>query len=63
MQQVGTLEAQQLQAKQDLQTAQAAVRDQSQLLDRQRSNLGQNAQLLDIERLELDISTTTEVCI
>lgn len=52
---------QHLQAKQSLQAAEAAVREQTQLLERQREALGQSAELLQIAKLEEDISRTQEV--
>ncbi|DBA65684.1 TPA: hypothetical protein ACH3X2_002738 [Trebouxia sp. C0005] len=59
-QQTSTLEMQHLQAKQSLQAAEAAVREQTQLLERQREALGQSAELLQIAKLEEDISRTQE---
>ena len=41
---------------------QAAVKEQSQLLERQRATLSQNAELVQIDRLEEEVSRIQEVC-
>lgn len=51
-----------MQTKQRLMATQAAVKEQSQLLERQRATLSQNAELVQIDRLEEEVSRIQEVC-
>lgn len=60
--QVNTLEGQHLDTKQRLQTAQAAVREQSRLLDQERAAIGHQAELVAIETMEANIHRAQEVC-
>lgn len=60
-QQVISLDRQQLDAKQRLQTAQSAVKEQSQLLEQERASFSQSTELVEIEKLEDGISTAQEV--
>lgn len=62
-QQVSNLEAQQLDAEQRLQTVQTAVKEQTQLLQRQRAALGQSLELVAMEKMEEDISRAQEVIV
>lgn len=51
-----------MQTRQSLMATQAAVKEQSQLLERQRATLSQNAELVQIDRLEEEVSRIQEVC-
>lgn len=61
-QQVSALEIQHRDTQQHLQTAQAAVREQSHLLERERAAIGQQTELVAIETLEANIHRAQEVC-
>lgn len=61
-QEVSALESQHMDTKHQLHTAQAAVREQSQLLQEARASISQQAELVAIERLEANIQRAQEVC-
>lgn len=61
-QEVSALENQHMDTKQKLHTAQAAVREQSQLLQEERASISQQAELVAIETLEASVQRTQEVC-
>lgn len=61
-QEVTALESQHMDTKHQLHTTQAAVREQSQLLQEARASISQQAELVAIEALEANIQRAQEVC-
>ena len=55
------LQSELAQTKQSLTETQRAAYEQSQLVEQQRTNLSQNAALMQIDRLEEEISRSQEV--
>ena len=61
-QELSALEGQHVDTKHQLHTAQAAVREQSQLLQEARASISQQTELVAIETLEANIQGAQEVC-